>query len=213
MREHGEKRFDHARGEAVANHNAINVPGIEMSGRGLNAQRSGDPDAFTHSNAESWVEPTASGDQDSCIVESIADRQHRQLAVVRSEQFDPAQHRVMQRADAHRRLQACKQPLDRQSSIRRQRNRYSRVLIAKDARNHRNDRAVESGDLETEHACRLVIRRRTRFGDDNGRWFDGQECRWCIRPFGLDDGKGAGCCQGFNEPRGRALGDHDQWAL
>ena len=53
----------------------------------------------------------------------------------------------------------------------------------------------------------------TSFGDDNGRWFDGQECRWCIRPFGLDDGKGAGCCQGFNEPRGRALGDHDQWAL
>jgi hypothetical protein len=54
------------------------------------------------------VKPAASGDRHSCVVESIADREHCQFAVVRCEQIDAAQDGGMQRTDAHRKLQARK---------------------------------------------------------------------------------------------------------
>jgi hypothetical protein len=47
-----------------------------VSGRGLDTECTGDPDSLAHCDTEGRVKPTASGDRHSCVVESIADREH-----------------------------------------------------------------------------------------------------------------------------------------
>ena len=84
------------------------------------------------------------------------------------EAFDAAQHRRVQRAHAHGRLQARDQALDRQRRVGRQRDGNGGFLVAVRARDHRHDDAAGGGDLQAEHARGRFAGRRSRLGDDHG---------------------------------------------
>ena len=120
----------------------------------------------------------------------------------------------MERADAHGRLQACKQPFDRQRGVRGHRDRDGRVLIAAYARDHRHDRAVEGGNLQTEHA-----RRGSSFAGGPGSATTTADGLTVRNAAGASAhlvstmGKAPAVAERFDESRRRLLGDHDQWAL
>ena len=114
LRQHGQEGFDHARRKAVADHDAVDVARFEMFVGGLDAERAEHADAFAHGDTQRRIKRAAAGDQHGRILKRIADRQRRQLAVLGREHLDAAQHRRVQRAHAHGRLQPRDQPLERQ---------------------------------------------------------------------------------------------------
>ena len=99
------------------------------------------PDALAHGDAERGVKRAAAGDQDGSVLERVADRQGRQLAVVRGKNLDTAQDRGMQRAHAHGRLQPRGEPVERQRRIVRQSDRHRGIGVAIDAGDDWHDRA------------------------------------------------------------------------
>ena len=101
MRQHGEECFDHTWRETIADDNAVNIAGIEMPGCCFDAERTGNPDALAHGDAEHRIKRATAGNQYSCIVECVANRQHWQSATVRSEQLNAAQHSGVERAHPH----------------------------------------------------------------------------------------------------------------
>ncbi len=191
LRQHGEKGLHHARRKSVANDDTVNVAGIEVLGGGLDAERAQHLDLFAHGDAELWIERTAPRDQHRGILKRVADRQRRQVAGVRAEAFDAAEHGGVQFTHAQRRLQPRDQALDGQRGIGRQRDRKGGALVALHARDHRHDGACRRGDLQTEHA-RKGFGRRPRLGDDDYRRLDRREGGRRVGPRTLDDREGAG---------------------
>ena len=211
--EHREEGFHHARRKAVAHHDAVDVARVEMLGRGLHAERADHLDAFAHGDAERRIERTAAGDQHGRVVERVAHRQRRQGAALRGEQQDAAQHGGMERAHAHRRLQARDQPFFRQTGVDRQRDRHGGFVVAMRERDRRYDRAVHGGDLQAKHARGGRARRRAGLGDHHGGRLHRDEGSRRVGPFGLDDGEGASGAKRFNQVGRRLFGDDDHRTL
>ena len=85
LREHGQECLDHTQRKAITNHNPVDIAGIEMFGRSLDAEGARNIDALAHGNAERRIKGASAGNEHGRIVERVADRQHRQSAVVRCE--------------------------------------------------------------------------------------------------------------------------------
>ena len=94
--QHGEEGVDHARAKTFAEHDAVDVAYIEVSGRGFDAERADHAHPLAKRHRQRRIGRAASDQQHGSVPRGIAVRQRcsRRRFVV-----EPAQHRGMQRAD------------------------------------------------------------------------------------------------------------------
>ena len=98
--EHRQQRLDDARPEAVADHQSVDVARIERSGGALDAERADEPDALADGDRKLRIGAAAAGDQHGGFFERIGIRQLGHALAAGGERLHPAQHGVVQGADA-----------------------------------------------------------------------------------------------------------------
>ena len=171
-------------------------------------------DALADGDAERRIKRAAAGDQHGGVVERVADRQRRQLAAMRGEHFDAAQHRRVQRAHAHAPIAGARsaaRPARRRrpaarSGWRRPARRATRAMVG------------TMGPLAVA-ICRQSMRAEDSLVGGPGSaimtaaGLTATKAVGASAQFGLDDGEGAGGAQRFDEVGRRVFGDHDDRTL
>ena len=97
LRQHGEEGVDHARAETFAEHDAVDVPDVEMLRRRLDRERADHAGALAKRDRQRRIGAAAADQQHGRVARRIDMRQrHRRC------RHQPAHHGRMQRADAQR---------------------------------------------------------------------------------------------------------------
>ena len=98
----GEKCFDGARPEALAEDQPVDVLGVEMARSVLDAQRADRADTRADCGGKRGIAAAAPDHQDGRFVEGIAIGELWNLGAIAAQSVDPAQHGRMQRAHPER---------------------------------------------------------------------------------------------------------------
>jgi len=206
--QHGEERLDDPGTQAFADDDAVDVAGVEIAGRGLDAQCADEADALADRDRKHGIGPAASHAEHGRVIEHVG-RNGLWKSGLRARGVGAAQHSGMQRPDAQRRAQPCNQPVRGVVELDRKRIRDRRRAVLVQERNDRHDGATTRVDGMGDRAQVLGRRRAFRVGDGERDRLDLGDGGGSIRPACLHDRERPGLAEHVDQVGRRVLGDHD----
>jgi len=213
--EHGEQRLDDARAKAVADHDAVDVAGVEGARRALDAERADQADALAERDRERRKAAAAADQEHGCVVKRIARRQFRGQFATRGERRGAAKHRGVQRTYSEKACEPAIDPFGRCVQRNDQRVRQNGRAVVPRACDDGREGAIgffaRSG--ERLRQCGRAKRLAARLGQHDRFGLDGRERGGCIRPTGFNDREGAFGAQCRYDIHDRVIGNDDKRTL
>ena len=203
-RQHGEHRVQHARAEAVADHHALDVTGVEAARGRLHAHGADQMDTLAHRDRKLRIGAAPAHADHGRLIGELRRGQRR----CRRRAVGPAQHGRMQVADAQCRMQTLDQAAARLVAGDRKRAGQGKRIVRRQAGEDRREQA-RGLDAARQRLREAGIGRLV--GEDQRARLDLVDGGMRIGPARLDDWKRAGRIKGLDRLRGRTFGDDDHW--
>ena len=209
--QHRQERIDRAGGEAVADHDAVDLARLEAAGGVVDAERADHAHALADRDAQRRMVAATADQQHGRIVERIAVRQFGDDIAFGLEGFRAADHGRMQRAKPQRARDAGDQLLGgRVVGDRQCIGQNGRGVLA-DTYEHGNE-GRGLGDLAGERGCRVAIGGVGLAQHDGGRLDLGRRGSR-TGPGRLDHRERAGFGEGLRQAVPGLVGDDEDRTL